>query len=122
MNKNTALIDLMVRRRRNRMIKHIIIVTTFALLIGGMVVYSQQRSFSLMPGNLNNENSTRKPPRQCPIDNNQLKKRSLDRQRIINIGTRYHRIGKISDHHLQVSAVIDRGCLPQRVIRRIGIH
>lgn len=49
MNNKTALLDLLMRRQRNRKIRNIIFAMMAAGVIGWVLTYSQQRAFSLTP-------------------------------------------------------------------------
>ncbi|GEM_PF-5702033 len=49
MNKKTAVLNLIMRRQRNRRIKYVLIAITVAGLMGWALTYSQQQAFSLKP-------------------------------------------------------------------------
>ncbi len=47
MNKKTAVLNLIMRRQRNRRIKYVLIAIIVAGLMGWALTYSQQQAFSL---------------------------------------------------------------------------
>ena len=49
MNNKTAVLNLIMRRQRNRKIRNILLAITVAGLIGWTLTYSQQQAFSLKP-------------------------------------------------------------------------